>query len=187
MKKLIILVFIFCFSFLSAQSKDPHSEFYHNFTYGMGIGFGPENIISFIPPKLSVYYFKPINKIEYYCGAEISTWVMLDFFYTTAIVAGVKSNIFTFDTSLSNLYFPRQDDFDAGMMGPYSYFSLNPKIGLKLGWFWFKFGRGIILNNEFRERQNFFNEMKYNYEISLNIPFKVPNYKKINEFNYINR
>lgn len=187
MKKLIILVFIFCFTFLSAQSKDPHSEFYHNFTYGMAISYGSENILAVIPPKLSVYYYKPISNVEFYCGAEVSTWVMLDFFTTTALVAGVKSNIFTFDTSLSYLYYPRQTDFDLNTEGPYSSLSLNPKIGLKLGWLWFKFGPGLILKKYIHDKDYFFNDLKYNYEISLNIPFKIPNQKKINEFNYLNR
>ena len=185
--KMSILLMVFCYSFLSAESKVPLSEFYHNFTYGMAFSYGPENILAVIPPKLSVYYYKPISNVDFYCGAEASAWVMMSYFVTTALVAGVKSNIFTFDSSLSYLYYPRQENFDLETTGPISYLALNPKIGLKLGWFWFKFGPGIILYKEFRDRQNFFNEMIYNYEISLNIPFKVPNYKKINEFNYINR
>lgn len=187
MKKSILLIFGLLFT-LNSFASDPLDEFQDKFSLGMAYKIDPENLLSFFLPKVSMTYYMPHQNYETYCGIDASMWAIMAFNYSFGAYYGIRKELVTFDTSIAYWRFPYQNSFD-GWEGPYSNITLNPKIGLKYKWFWFKAGPSFPLNREFPDNSNSWNSFdlsefrSYNFEIALHIPFVIPNMKKINEFN----
>ncbi|OIP83351.1 MAG: hypothetical protein AUK44_05460 [Porphyromonadaceae bacterium CG2_30_38_12] len=192
MRKVYLLSLLFIVTgFAIAQqpliNKIP-KDLFRNFSIGLAFGAGPENGLSIIPPKLSLYYYEPEKTIEKYAAVEFSTFLLS--LISADVLVGVRKNIFSFDTSLSYFITPSHyDDWEGQYYKTSSHFALNPKIGLKLGWFWFKGGPSFIFmakNPNGFATINQIGNLYYNFEIALHIPFKIPYYKKIALYNITN-
>lgn len=175
--------------FYSVQSKNIYDKFYHKFSIGAAMGSGPENLASGLPPKLSLYYYNDSNNnFETYCALEGSIWVLFGFWTSADVLYGIKKDIFTFDTSLGVWYMPYQYMFYSSV-GPASYFTINPKFGLKLGWFWLKAGPSLIFSEHSADNFNSYDGFRkignvpFNFEFSINVPIYLPDYKKIEYWN----
>ncbi|MFZ4582078.1 MAG: hypothetical protein ACOYM7_05455, partial [Paludibacter sp.] len=158
---------------------------YHHFSVGAAFAYGPENLISIIPPKVSIYYYMPEKNYEKYAAIEMSSNFIIANYSAYSILAGIKSKHLSFDTSLSFLHFPEME-YDYEMYPSQSYFALNPKLGLQVDFIWLKIGPSFIFGRHNFPSENDFGKvgnMRFNFELSANLPFKFPNYRKIAAYN----
>ena len=98
--KIIIISFLLFSMLVGLKSQDIHENFYKKFSVGMALAYGPENILSIVPPKLSFYYYDKHKHFETYCGVESSFWMLFGFWASGDVLYGIRKGIFTFDTSL---------------------------------------------------------------------------------------
>jgi len=183
--KRILLVFTFLLTTVFIAKSEDLDSLYHHFSVGAAFAYGPENLISIIPPKVSFYYYIPEKNYEKYVAFETSTHFIITYFSAYSILAGVKSKYLSFDTSLSFLHFPRTG-YDYEINPSRSYFSLNPKLGLKVDFIWLKIGPSFIFGRDNYSAEDDFGKvgnMRFNFELSANLPFKFPNYRKIAAYN----
>ena len=67
MKVKIIIISFLLFTLLAGlKSQDIHENFYKKFSVGLALAYGPENVLSLIPPKLSFYF-------RYFAGCVVAT------------------------------------------------------------------------------------------------------------------
>lgn len=185
MKKTIFVI-LFTILFISTLRAELPDSLYNNFSFGYGFAFGPESGLAVIPPKMSLYYYTSNSKIIDYAAIEIASWLIFEPIFSADLLVGVKKNLFTFDTSLSYLIIPEHIDFDNEHWNTASYFAFNPKLGLKVWWFWLKVGPSFpFMKKGITGIWNFnkINKLSYNFELSLQIPFKTFDKRKIALYN----
>lgn len=113
------------------------------------------------PPANGLYPY------SFYYGGEIS--IMMFFAVWGGVSANVGFNIqnFTFDNSISIMAVGGIPNDGAQV----HYSSYNPKIGLRIGRFWFKVGPSISLDGDgFADDWFRINNVDYNFELSFIIP-----------------
>ena len=187
--KIFILSFLLVTLLAGLKSQDIHENFYKKFSVGMALAYGPENILSIVPPKLSFYYYDKHKHFETYCGVESSFWMLFGFWASGDVLYGIRKGVFTLDTSLGAWWLPRQSNYYNDIEESSSYFSLNPKLGLRLGWFWFKVGPSFVFGENFRASFDGYDgfykigNVPLNIELSVNIPVYFPDYRKIDNWN----
>ena len=144
----------------------------------VGFGFGPETGIALFLPKFSFYNFQNRRFFETYFGIEGTMGMIYPVWFSLNGLYGVKKNIFTFDTSLGAWYFPRQTfGSETGafhsVVGPYFQITLNPKIGIKLGYFWLKAGPSFHLYRNYNHQTlgsiGRIGNMYFNFELLIKL------------------
>ncbi|MBN2767028.1 MAG: hypothetical protein JXR27_11705 [Paludibacteraceae bacterium] len=190
MKKLLLYLFILLQTSLYSQTDEINfNDFYHNFSIGASLSVGREDIVAIYPPKISFTYFDINNSgIETFIGLNIAAWPFFGYHFSTGIHTGlILKNKLSFEGSFTYATVPPQDAFFEYFNNTWQKVTFNPKIGLKADIFWIKAGPSFILSsNEHNAAQTFFdpyNIRYYNLEMGLYVPLRIPNYKKIHQFN----
>ena len=157
-------------------SKTGLDIFFEKHMY-MGFGVGPETGISLMLPKLSFYNFQERNFFETYYGIEVSAWIIHAVTLSLDCLYGVKKNKFTFDTSVSVFWYPKQSIEGNEPLGAYFHSTLNPKIGIKFKGVWLKAGPSMHLYKDYpkdKDLLGFVDLVKignvyYNFEILIKV------------------
>ena len=156
-------------------SPDTVPSFADKYMY-VGFGIGPETGISLCLPKFSLYNFQDRKYFETYYGIEMAAWIFEALILSLDCLYGVKKNIFTFDTSIGLLWYPKLKRGDLSEdLGPYFHTTMNPKIGIKFRKVWLKAGPSIHLYKDYPKDQKLLGfvdlgkigKMYYNFEILI--------------------
>ena len=92
MRRILIITFL-TISF-GLKAFDRTDSLYYHFSIGAGISYGPENVVSSIPPKISLYYYHPEKKYQKYAKIEK--------FEEPVVKQTPKINIFNLADAFSN-------------------------------------------------------------------------------------
>jgi hypothetical protein len=141
----------------------------------IGMGIGPETLLSLFMPKVSLYNFQEHKIIDTYYGIEGTIGFLVAQWYSFDCLYGVKKNIFTLDTSIGTMWYPKQK-FDSDPVGPYFNLTMNPKIGIRLRKLWLKAGPSLFLYKDYPKNQeelgmmtfSKIGNMHFNFEILVN-------------------
>ena len=142
------------------------------FGYGFSNCIGPENgvVLLIPPPKISYTIYHEKSNYEIYYGFDAAVFMLMAFEVSGSVFGGIKRRIYTFDTSLSYMCFPKQTTFD-GPADMYEHVRLNPKFGINYKWFWVKIGPSIGLyqnrTGPFSYSTNLTELRSFNFEIGL--------------------
>lgn len=143
------------------------------FGYGFSNCIGPENaaILIFPPPKFSFTIYHEKSEYEIYYGVDAAAHIFLAYVFSGSVFGGIKRRVFTFDTSVAYLQFPKQETEFDGPMDMYERITLNPKIGINYKWFWLKAGpsfelyRNPVSLHKYKFNLTYFE--CYNFEVGL--------------------
>ena len=190
MKKYLLCLFILIRANLFGQVNTHEvRDFYHHFSLGTSLSIGRENNTALYPPKISFSYFDTKESgYDAFIGIHASAWTFIDYRFSAGVHTGlILSNNFSFEGALTYTAVPPQDAYFYYFRNTWQKLTFTPKIGLKLNMFWIKAGPSLILSSDqYNAPQSFFQPFDiryYNLEMGIFVPIKIPNYKKINQFN----
>jgi hypothetical protein len=165
--------------------KQQHKTLNTYIGYGFSKCVGPENGVILFPSKISYSIYHEKSTYEIYYGLDAAVFLLMAFEVSGSVFGGIKRKNFTFDTSLSYLYFPKQETFD-GPAEMYEHVRLNPKIGFNYKWFWIKTGPSINLYQNrtglFSYSNNLTELRSFNFEIGLHWLYDLESNKRYRLF-----
>jgi hypothetical protein len=171
--------YIFCLIIAIFSFKEAKAQYFEKVEVVVGVGAGPETMISAIIPKLGFYKFDSLSSFQGFYGLETSIFIVGGIFGSIDAAYGIKKGPFTFETSLGYWYSPRTE----GVLyttGPSSHVTINPKFGLKHSGFWFRFGPSFIPFKNYGEyhkdledfpNHTMIGSVRYNFELLISPQF----------------